>query len=183
MGTHRRRAFLDILRETTMQRIVRRTDCAALLVTDPADVPYQRVVVATDFSPAAAVVLRIGRTLSADDAPVQLIHALQIPYAGRIARSPELMSQMETSFRKDAAASDAAWRDTHDLTDLPPTDIVTTPILAALDTAPEGTKHTLIAVGAHGRVGAHRSVLGSVAVDLLRSPPCDVLVARPTTPH
>ena len=37
----------------------------------------------------------------------------------------------------------------------------------------------LIAVGAHGRVGAGRAILGSVSTDLMRDPPCDLLIARP----
>lgn len=179
MGTHRRRAFFDLVRETTMQRIVRQSDCTALLVADPAEARYQRIVLATDFSPAAASVLRAARDLVAEEAHVVAIHALHIPYAGQVARSPELMAELETSFRKDAIVADAAWRAAHDLSDIPETRIVTAPIRAVLEDQATRAPHTLLAVGAHGRVGANRAVLGSVAVDLLRSPPCDVLIARP----
>ena len=37
----------------------------------------------------------------------------------------------------------------------------------------------LLTAGAHGRVGQARALLGSVATDLLRAAPCDVLIARP----
>ena len=40
-------------------------------------------------------------------------------------------------------------------------------------------RYDLIAVGAHGRVGAARAILGSLATDLMRDPPCDLLIARP----
>lgn len=181
MGTHRSRRFLDMLRETTMQRIVRRSDCTALLVREPADRPYTRIISGTDFSPAAAQVVKTAQRLSDAQAEVLPIHALHIPFTGRLGHTPELSSELETSFRKDALSLDSTWRQTYGLTGLAPTKIVTTAAHSALEAEVQAgpTENTIMAVGAHGRVGANRAVLGSVVTDLLRDPPCDVLVARP----
>ncbi|WP_437836022.1 universal stress protein [Sorangium sp. So ce1153] len=42
-------------------------------------------------------------------------------------------------------------------------------------------KADLIIMGTHGRSGISRALLGSVAESVMRSAPCDVLVARPST--
>ena len=38
------------------------------------------------------------------------------------------------------------------------------------------TSPDLLVIGTHGKTGLAHAVLGSVAEDLLRSPPCDVLI-------
>ena len=62
---------------------------------------------------------------------------------------------------------------------MPPTEIVLgAPQLMVRNRAGQG-RADLIAMGAHGRVGAARAILGSVSTDLMRDPPCDLLIARP----
>ena len=178
MGTHRRRPFLDILRETTMQRVVRNTDCPALLVKDTADRGYDRIIAATDFSPAAAAAgMALG--IAEEGCEVTPVHALYVPFTGRMSNSPELMRELEASFRNDAKKLDTDWRDQNGLAALPDTQILGSSPIAVIEGAVGGAAHALIAIGAHGRVGASRSMLGSVVTDLMRDPPCDILVARP----
>lgn len=177
LGTHRDRSFLAALHETTAQRIVRLTDRSVLVVADPADHPYDQIVAATDFSPGAMTALRAGHRL-APKAKITPVHMLQIPYSGMLGTSSDASRSLEQSFRNDASEANLRWR--QDL-DLPASDtrFVVGAAYGGLQQAVRETGATLLTVGAHGRVAAPRSLLGSLATDLMRAPITDLLVARP----
>ena len=178
LGTHRPRPFMDMLRETTMQRIVRRSQAPVLLATDRDDHEYRKVLLPTDFSPASAAAARLALEI-APKAELSALHALQVPYSGMLATAPSARADLEKPFRHDAKRADALWRQELDLSGMPPTEIVLgAPQLLVRDRAGQG-RADLIAMGAHGRVGAARAILGSVSTDLMRDPPCDLLIARP----
>ncbi len=182
IGVHRPRSLLDEWRETTAQRVVRMTDCPVLVVRAPDDHAYETIIAATDFTPAATAALNLGHRL-APSARIVPLNALHIPYeallgaGGAVAMSTNTIS---ASFRAEAQDADSAWRAHHAL----PIGLGHTlfpeagPFLAVANAVTETGAH-LITVGAHGRTGAHRSLLGSVATDLMRNPPCDILIARP----
>ena len=172
MGTHRIRPFLDALRETTMERIVRHVSTPVLLVTDRADHHYANVLGACDFSPASGAALRMAHAV-APEATLHPVHALNVPYAGRLSRTYSASDAIEASFRREAEGVARKWYAAETL----PTDKMTD--LEILPGKGEMGDADLIAVGAHGRVGAMRSLLGSLATDLMRDPPCDVVIARP----
>ncbi|WP_147105999.1 universal stress protein [Tateyamaria sp. syn59] len=180
MGTHRVRPFLDLLRETTMQRIVRHTATPVLLVTDRADHHYVNVIAACDFSPASSGAIRMAHAI-ADEAKIHPVHALNVPYAGRLSRTQAAGDAIEASFRKEAEASARSWLASETLPTAHMSDIEILPgsPLPILRSKVELGDIDLVAVGAHGRVGSARSLLGSLATDLMRDPPCDVLIARP----
>ncbi|WP_299687138.1 universal stress protein [uncultured Tateyamaria sp.] len=179
MGIHRPRPFLDTLRETTMQRIVRRTSNPVLLVKDAVDHSYDKVVAACDFSPASTASLKLALSLNRH-AKARLIHALHVPYSGMLGQTSAAAADLANAFHKEAVTQDVAWRATADLpagagkTEIMPGSPY--PILCGLADCGDAD---LIAVGAHGRVGSARAILGSLSIDLMRDPPCDVLIARP----
>ena len=179
MGVHRPRPFLDALRETTMQRIVRRTSNPVLLVKDTADHRYDKVVAACDFSPASTASLRLALSLT-PGATARLIHALHVPYSGMLGQTSSAAADLAKAFHKEAAQDDATWRAS---TELPQgageTEVLPGSPYPLLRGLAERGEADLIAVGAHGRVGSARAILGSLSVDLMRDPPCDVLIARP----
>ncbi len=180
LGTHRPRPFLDLIRETTMQRIVRLTSCPVLLVRDSVDHGYQKIVAASDYSPASTAAAMIAHAL-APTARIYPVHALHVPYAGRLGASPSTREALETPFLREAESLGRVWEANIDLPQdqLEDVDVepgAPYPVLAA---AVQRIGADLICVGAHGRVGAAPSILGSVASDLMRDPPCDVLIARP----
>ncbi|MEM8653765.1 MAG: universal stress protein [Pseudomonadota bacterium] len=180
MGTHRTRPFLDIVRETTAQRITRLTTTPVLLVTDRADHPYAKVLSACDFSPASSAAIRMANAV-APNASIAPVHALHVPYSGRLSRTSAAHEAIEASFRHDAESNAKAWlADTALPTDkMSDLEILPGSALMILRSKVETQNIDLITVGAHGRVGAARSLLGSLATDLMRDPPCDVLIARP----
>ncbi|KNG92430.1 universal stress protein [Pseudaestuariivita atlantica] len=179
MGAHRPRKFLDMLRETTMSRIVRHTRTPVLLVTGEADGAYSRILAATDFSPASVAAMRTARRW-VPGARITPVHALEIPYTGHLSRNSDTMATLEAAFRKDVAAEADAWEEALDPD--PARDgveVVTGSPLRVINEAVQRDGADLVAVGAHGRVGGGPALLGSLATDLIRTPPCDVLVARP----
>ncbi|WP_299042500.1 universal stress protein [uncultured Tateyamaria sp.] len=180
MGTHRARAILDAIRETTMQRIARLTATPVLLVTDRADHPYAKVVAACDFSPASSAALRLAH-LIAPAAHITPVHTLHIPYAGRLSHSTAAADAIEASFRHEAESAARTWleRETLPTQHMADLEIIPGSPMQILHGKVDHAGVDLITVGAHGRVGAARSLLGSLATDLMRDPPCDVLIARP----
>lgn len=179
MGMHRIRGFLDTLRETTMQRIVRRTHHPVLLVHDPVDHDYRTVIAASDFSPASTAALRLAAELC-PDATITPIHALHVPFSGMLNQTPDSRTELEAAFVKDTREADVLWRQASELPgQVRDTIIEPGPGFAVLRKAVLSADADLICVGAHGRVGAAPSILGSLASDLMRDPPCDLLIARP----
>jgi nucleotide-binding universal stress UspA family protein len=179
MGPHRPRPFLDGLRETTMQRVVRRTSAPVLLATIPVTGDYDSQLSLLDYSDVSTGALLLGASL-APGAEITGAHAIHIPYAGMLETTGSVQMDLQAAFAKDAEEQDRIWREETDLPDTlaPKTRLVQSPPLGLVHEMTKGSKFDLVTAGAHGRVGAARSYLGSIALDLMRDPPCDVLIAR-----
>lgn len=175
LGLHRLRPFLDRVRDTTMERLVRNSLRPVLLVSDHADHDYARALVPVSFSPACAAAMRIAKTI-APCAELRSFHAVMTPFAGLTGEGPG--SSTARALRAEAAKQRDAWIAAHDPDrTLPETEILDgwpSEIMARLT----AEKPDLIAVGAHTRSGFSPYVLGGFVADLIRTPPCDVLVAR-----
>lgn len=177
MGTHRPRPFLDGLRETTMMRIVRRTDCPALLVKDPGEAPYTQVIAACDFSPASDAAMALATELI-PGARIHPVNAVHVPYSGMLAPGGGGVDAISASFVKEAEARAQAWNDApHVATE--PVRVLAGPVQAVIWREAQTLPADVICAGAHGRAGAAPSILGSLANDLMREAPCDLLIARP----
>ena len=177
LGRHRERPFLDTIHETTAGRLVRLTACPVLMVSDRVDHPYDRVLAATDFSPAASAAITLAHDL-APQAGIDPVHAFHVPYDGVLSRVGG-GGDIAASFRAEAEEADATWRARHVLPGIcGRTRILPGSPLEVLSTETRATGAALICAGAHGRVGQGRPILGSVATDLMRFPPCDLLIAR-----
>ncbi|MDX1781907.1 MAG: universal stress protein [Thalassovita sp.] len=177
MGPHRDRSFLDLVRETTAQRITRLTQVPVLLAADRDERPYETIILGADFSPNSTAGAGLAAVL-APGARIRPVHALQVPYRGMLAQTGNA-DELLRSFSKEPIQNDAHWRDISDLPEgLADTEIVEGSAASVLGDVARREDAHLIVVGAHGRVGQHRAILGSVASDLMRNPPCDVLIVR-----
>ena len=179
MGTHRTRPFFDSWHETTAQHITRLVDCPVLVVKETEDHPYDTVLAATDFSPAAATAIDFSDTL-APNATITPVHAYHVPYSGMLAQGAKGRDDIDATFRSEAQDADRRWRDACTL----PQSCGETVMMAgqphqALEALATSRGASLICAGAHGRVGQGRALLGSTALDLLRAPPCDILIVHP----
>jgi nucleotide-binding universal stress UspA family protein len=181
LGMHREDAFKDMFRGTTVERIIRAGNVPVLLVKDRVSGPYQRVMVGVDFS----VYSRRAVEFAVQFVPggeFQLVHAYDVPFKGFLYghhTRREVSKQHQVEFQQMVEEEMATF-------------------LAGVEAkAPklervmqEGTPHEvihrqidrlkpdLLVLGTHGRTGVAHAFLGSVAEDLLRNPPCDVLAVK-----
>jgi nucleotide-binding universal stress UspA family protein len=181
LGMHREEWFEDMFRGTTVERTIRAGNVPVLLVKERASTPYRRVVVGVDFS----VYSRRAVEFAVEFVPggeFHLVHAYDVPFKGFLyGHDPrrDVSKQQQLQFQKML-------------------DEEMTTFLGSLEaSAPnlervmqEGTvqdvihrqisrlKPDLLVIGTHGRTGVAHAFLGSVAEDLLRNPPCDVLVVK-----
>lgn len=180
MGLHRNETSRPMFRGTTAEQVARHGHWPVLMVSQRAREAYRRVVVGIDFSVfsrrAVDAALR-----AAPAAEHHLVHAFAVPFAGFLgeggggAAGSRYARQMQESIRDEFAGFLAALA----RKPLHCEEIIRegSPRQVLREEA-ERLKADLLVVGTHGRTGVAHAVLGSVAEDLLGTPPCDVLVAK-----
>lgn len=176
LGLHRERQFLDLLKETTMERLVRSSKLPVLLVADAADHDYRNLLCAVDMSRACAQAIRVGRHIAAE-AEMALFHAYHVPYRGFV--NPNDTAEATVPFRNEAQQQVDIWRQTYALPDdLPEPTFLDASPSAALEQMMAGQKPDVLVIGAHSRSNLGRYILGGFTAGLVRNPPCDLLVAK-----
>lgn len=181
LGMHREDAFKDRFRGTTAERIIRAGGVPVLMAKDRVIHPYKRVIVGVDFSVHSrrAVEFAVRFVPSGE---FHLVHAYGVPFEGFLyghdtKRQVAQLHEVEFEKMMDEEMST---------------------FLASLDDKAAGVervmkqgtvrevifdqarrlKPDLVVMGTHGRTGIAHAFLGSVAEDLLRAPPCDVLAVK-----
>jgi len=187
VGTHGRTGLSRFLIGSVASETIRHAHCNVLVCRGPVgSTPFTKPLVATDFSHAAQLALSHVCTVCVPHAPLEVVHAWQLP-AGSWgatllgqARFPwntvrdAVLSGVKAQADKLAKDELAAGRTIHvELVQGQPASVVT-------QTAERGG-HDLIAVGAHGHRGVRRLLLGSVAESTIRHSPCSVLVVHDPT--
>lgn len=154
------------------------------------DHPMDRVIVAWDGSPTAALGAEVVRTwpiLAGAEVRVVTVADIGMPWwtgfsevgANVGAQQPDVMLETTDVARRAAAslAGDLAAELTaagrHAVADVRDGDAATEIIASARDWAAD-----LVVIGTHGRTGLARLTLGSVASNVTRHAPCSVLVVR-----
>jgi nucleotide-binding universal stress UspA family protein len=184
VGTHGHTGIHRFLLGSVATSVLRHAPCDVLVCRGPsAATTFQRPIVATDFSPAAGRALRNVAALTAPGAPIEVVHAWQLP-AGSWGATLLGAARFPWSTVRDAVLAGAktqadklalAYRDLGhpihvDLQQGPPASVITH--------AAEKGGHDLIAIGTHGHRGFRRLLLGSVAESTIRHAGCSVLVAH-----
>lgn len=160
VGMHRRRVFLDQIKETTMERLIRSSRLPVLLVTQPGDHDYAHMLGAVDLSRACAAAIQKGRQI-APNATLDLFHA------------------HEVSFRKESERDYATWKAVSDLPpDMPDPIFIEAKATDAIHDIMAKGDYDLMAIGANTRSNLSRFLLGGLTATLIRNPPCDLLVAK-----
>lgn len=178
-----RDAFLG----STAERSIRRSRRPVLVVRLRPRGPYRRPAAALDVDEAARDVLQSLRRVLAPARPrLTVLHAYAVPYQGLVypSLSDEDAGEYREHYHEKAARNlgrllraaldgeePAALRWDMRLRDGDPRIVV--PKLV------RKTEADLLALGTRGHTGIAQAFLGSVAGDLLRAAPCDVLVVPP----
>lgn len=173
LGLHELRPTLDLLRLTTMERIVLTLDTPALIAHVERAGDYAHILLATDFCPASAAAARMAHRL-APQARLAGVHALSLSL---IERRPGVDPDSTASM---AAAEDAraAWMAAEGMDTLlaTPPEILPGDVHDVLGFALEDGPADLLAIGSGSL--RHTGKLGHYARDLMRAPPTDMLVAH-----
>lgn len=160
MGMHRRRRFLDQVRETTVERLVRSSRIPVLLVTSDTEAPYANVLCGVAYSEVCVSALRTIPMI-APEAEITLYHA------------------HEVSFRQEAERDFESWKTIYGLApDLAAPIFVEARARDALDDLLDDATYDLIAIGGHTRADGGRYFVGKFTSGLIRNPPCDLLIAK-----
>ncbi len=171
--------------ETTAGRILKSSLTAALLVRDDAVEPYRSVVIGVDFSMYSRAAIRQAVQI-APSAVVHLVHAFHVPFKSRLGDASFINEiaydhRLEfDAFLKEEMA--ALGQRAHELGVVPgnlESHIEEGPPEQVLRTLRNAVGGDLIVLATHGRGAVSRAIWGSVAIELLSDPPCDVLVIKP----
>jgi nucleotide-binding universal stress UspA family protein len=177
MGSRGLTGFRKFLLGSVVERVLRTARCP-ILVARPGGAAisgYQRILVATDFSPAADRALAAARQLAAPDGQVDLLHCWQVPYlaSGTRQSSDEASRRIRNEFQPQFDARREAW---------PPEgptlhcENLCKPPAHGIQWWIEQHPQDLVLVGRHGRRGLRQILLGSVAEMTARYSPCSVAV-------
>jgi nucleotide-binding universal stress UspA family protein len=159
---------------STVERLARLLPQPLLVVRSRARMPYQRIVVATDFSDSSGHALQVATRLFPRREQI-LYHAYETPLSG-LSDIPALSWTRRGIGQAECLDFLAAYELS-----------AQTPVRPVVeDGAVESTlarfvrQHDieLVVIGAHGRGGMKNVLLGSTAAKLLEWLPCDVLVVR-----
>ena len=135
----------------------------------------QTILVATDFSEASQAALRLGSSLAADTgARLLIVHveAPEVMFGGEeldVVVQPLESSVTKRLLERETPTDPHVPYEHHLLTGSAPGEIVRFAGEQAVD---------LIVIGTHGRTGALRLLLGSVAESVVRHAPCPVLTVK-----
>ncbi len=181
LGVHREDAFKDMFRGTTAERVIRAGDVPILLVKERDSGPYRRIMVGVDFSVYSRRAIEFAVKFVANG-EFHLVHAYDVPFKGFLYghnTRREVDKQHQAAFEhmiEEEMASFLASLEAESprFERIMQEGTVREVIHQQLDRL----KPDLLVIGTHGRTGAAHALLGSVAEDLLRSPPCDVLAVK-----
>jgi nucleotide-binding universal stress UspA family protein len=184
LGTQGRTGIARFLLGSVAAATLRVAPCDVLVVRGaPGTAPFVRPLVATDFSPAAALALAHVTRVIAPTTPIELVHAWELPMgswgASLLGSARYPWSTVRDAVLASAKAEGDALIAAHagdghavhlELVQGQPSAVVTQ--------VAERGGHDLIAVGTHGHRGFRRLLLGSCAETTIRHAPCSVLVVH-----
>ena len=180
LGARGGRHVRDALVGTTAQRVQRRLSVPVLVARKVPVVPYEHVLIATDFSPASAEAARAARGLF-PDAALHMLNVYHAPFESRLAlagldaaaiaeyrhrAAVQALRELDSFAREAAFEEKPSLRVRHGWT---PGRIKER--AAELDA-------DVIVLGTEGKSWLEVGFLGSVSGRVAAGAPCDVLVAR-----
>jgi nucleotide-binding universal stress UspA family protein len=175
MGTHGRGFIGHALLGSVAEKVVRTAPCPVLTVRGPqrgSAVP--QILVALDFQAASDTALTYGRTLARRfGGTLHVLHVMENYFLRPTVSDPSTLVWRARNQVSDRL-TDKDYADLHatvavEVSDEPADAIVDYAVSSAID---------LIVIGTHGRTGADRLLMGSVAERVVRTAPCPVLTVH-----
>lgn len=181
LGVHREDAFKDMFRGTTAERVIRAGDVPTLLVKERASGPYRRIMVGVDFSVYSRRAVEFAVNF-VSDGQFHLVHAYDIPFKGFVfghGTRREIDKSHKVQFQQMIDEEMATFLSGIDAKTSKFEPIMQEGVVReVMHQQVSFLEPDLLVIGTHGRTGVAHALLGSVAEDLLRDPPCDVLAVK-----
>jgi universal stress protein E len=182
IGAHGQHLLRDSLLGTTAENLIRKAGIPVLVVKQPVQDDYRRVLVPTDFSDESRRALRAAGTL-ASAASIDLLHVYGIEgeeQLGMAHAGEEARKRYRQRTEIWAMASMHEWQqginlDRHSVEQHVRKGYA--PSAIAQFAAERG--HDLVAMGTHGSSGLSHLLLGSVTESALRTVHSDILIVPP----
>ena len=184
-GARGESTLMDLFLGSTVSRVLRVATCPVLIVRNPADEAYRRVLAAVDFSPVSASVVEHALRL-ADGAPVDALHVLGSEVEQRLRKAK--LAQLDVTDWLARLRSEAGKQ--LDALLEPVADSAAVGRLIQPGFAPavicqciDDSHIDLAVLGRHGYGGGLQDwLLGSVSKDVAFAAACDVLLIGPGGP-
>jgi nucleotide-binding universal stress UspA family protein len=180
IGTHGRTGLARVVLGSVAELVVRHAPCPVLVIRpDGGPAAFRHVLCPVDFSDSSRDAVNLAAGLvQPGGAGITLLHVIELPVSYVGALQPiELARDLE---ERSAARLDVWVKELKAKVAVPVTQRsriggAGSQTLAAIDDDPTVD---LVVLGSHGRTGAARLLLGSVAEKVARHARCPVLVAR-----
>ena len=179
VGSHGRTGLRRALLGSVAERTVRVADCSVLVARGGAAAGgYRRIVIGTDLSEASDRAVERALAVAAPDAQLVVAHCWD-PLATALddTPAPDAMAARLRA-RIAAAGLDTSRPHRGDRGITARVELIDAQPAVGLVTLADVEGADLLVVGSHGRRGARRLLLGSVAEASVRHAHCSVLVAR-----
>lgn len=175
LGLHRERRVLDLLRLTTMERIVLAAPCPVVIAHQPPTQDYAQVLALTDFSTSSAQAMAMAARI-APRASFHAVHALILPI-GKAFKPGSRDTDRALDSAESRKRAFLAFPGMPTFAEDP--EIVPGGVHQVLAFRQSELDADLVCIGAHS--GRKPDALGNYARDLMRAPPTDLLVAKAAT--
>jgi len=162
---------------STVDKLMRRSPVPILIVRSRARGPYRRIAVATDFSQPSREALEAAMG-AFPEARFDLVHAYDAPMSGLVSDQQAHTAEFRAMAEEDAAAFLASYEAAF------PQRAPPRLVLRRGDPGRELSAYAdeedieLVVMAAQTRSALMDALIGSVAAELIRIVPCDVLVMR-----
>lgn len=173
LGAHHK-SSPELFAGTTLERLARNCRIPLLLAINTDLAPYRRALVALDFSQCACAALHHAHRLLPEDAELYALNIFEVAPSKAAGQREEL--DLQHSLFSRLVADEQA--------NLSPPGrtlqygVRTGERSACLAAAIREQRPQLLALGKHTRSLMGDALLGGLGQDLLRQPPCDILISR-----
>lgn len=182
LGRHGRRPLRDRFLGSTAERVAQHGDTPVLLVNRPARRRYDRALVALDLDRASSQVAGFAPRVLGARATATVLHVYHVPYESFVVPpdSPRTRARFRAGFEARAAVElEPLVRRLEESRIRVRTLLRTGEPREIILREAARLRSDVLVLGTHARSGVVRSLLGSVAGDVLREAGTDVLLVRP----
>jgi universal stress protein E len=181
MGSHRKQLLRDVFVGTTVERVIRSGPYPVLMVNQPVDHPYERVLAATDMSETSAFAIKVSEAMGiSEKANLTLVHAFLAVTAAKMtlgdASADSINAYVDEERRRANADLSAFMLANRFSAEKWSRHVELGTPFEVISRIVQQTMPDLLVLGTHGRSGIVKFLLGSVAEEALRVLDVDILV-------